>query len=521
MEIDFGQTKYASLIKQIEHVSPESFAPPTQHFLLDDSLQLLIFTQIDFSFHYSSILNWMNEDKTVIFLEKNLGKIKSFFNVPFAVNLIQSEHVFIYHYDDDAIIKKIGWEYLGSAYQVHGKKEEDIVYIKRIMEGIMLVAAEFQDFGAATFHNVFQNVLSSSSISCGKDLFGQFQDIPAIIVGAGPSLNHEINQLKAWEKHGLIFAGGSALEALSKENITIHFGSSIDPDPSRHRFLNFTQFTTPFFIQFRMSKAIYREIQGSKIWMGNSPGYPLEESLYESMQLPLIQFDGGWVVSNFLCHVAYLLGCNPIIFIGMDHCWKENEIYTKQVSVKEERKGFIVKDMHGNDVLTRADFFWANDWFSTFAKKHPEVAFINCTSSGLSMPGIEHLSLSAASMRFAKEEKQLQEMIHCQLEQASKLPLDKATVFFQQLMQSMQTCTEYCQKALLLMQQNYERGYTQFEEIEKIIPEITQELFYQKVLMLMWEIWKYPHLKLNPHPQVAKVLLFLDVLNTYLNIFIH
>src|SRR3546814_12104056 len=55
---------------------------------------------------------------------------------------------------------------------------------------------------------------------------GAFQpvhDLPAFVVGSGPSLDAALDALRAWQEHGVIFSAGSALQTLLANGIVPDF----------------------------------------------------------------------------------------------------------------------------------------------------------------------------------------------------------------------------------------------------------------------------------------------------------
>lgn len=514
------KARFPYLYSLIQDLEPLPLKIP--HFVsLGEKGQVYLFVGIDYAHFDDLILKKALAGKEIIFLEKDLQKIKGIFKLPAFCNLLTMNCIKIEYDEGIETLKKLAWNHLGEDVEIIGGDPQIKHQIEKIFQGVGMVASEFKDFGAQTFHNVFQNILQTDKIRFISDLFGKFRNIPAIICGAGPSLDQDIDELKKWNSHALIFAGGATLEALAKHQIEMHFAAVIDPNSNRSRFLQFTQFDTPFFVQFRMSKSIYRDIHGEKVWAGSSPGFFLEEALYHLLGLPKVHFDGGWVVSNFLAQMAYLLGCSPIIFVGMDHCWKTESTYEKNVSDQTQISGFKAQDMKGQEVWTKADFFWAQDWFSEFARTYTDAVWINATSEGLPMREVRHSTLATLWDEIGPSQHSLRDLVYQKIQEIPAHTMANSQQIFQVLIQSVQNCQEYCQLAIHELEILFGKSPEDLLEIEQIVPDIEKELFYQSVLVPMWEIWKYPHLKSSPYHQITKVILFLDVLDRYRQILIY
>src|SRR5579872_6464092 len=129
-----------------------------------------------------------------------------------------------------------------------------------------LLLSDASDWGCAAMKNGRAN---RRQVRAGKELQGQFKNIPAVIVGAGPSLEKNGHILASLENKALIFAGGSALNAL---DIEPHFAASIDQEAPTRQFQTHPFSNAPFFFQSRMNRDNFSLIHGEALWMpdGNS-----------------------------------------------------------------------------------------------------------------------------------------------------------------------------------------------------------------------------------------------------------
>ena len=85
-----------------------------------------------------------------------------------------------------------------------------------------------------------------------NNLKGVFGGFPAIIVGAGPSLEYCIEDLKELKNRAFIIAGGSAVSALSKWGIEPHLIVAVDPnEEGRERFKKNYFFEVPLIYSLR------------------------------------------------------------------------------------------------------------------------------------------------------------------------------------------------------------------------------------------------------------------------------
>ncbi len=205
-------------------------------------------------------------------------------------------------------------------------------------------------------------------------LKGLFQNVPAVIVGAGPSLEKNGHLLTEFEKKGLILAGGSALNAIAQEP---HFAASVDKEAPYRQFKMHPFYETPFCCQSRMSAENFSLIHGPGLLFpdGNAPWINWINRQEEG-------FETGWTVGNFLTAFAAFLGCNPIVLIGMDLCY-ENERKYARIEAQPPEGLVQAQDARGEPVWTQRDWLMAARWTEEFAERHPETGFINATEGGL------------------------------------------------------------------------------------------------------------------------------------------
>lgn len=215
--------------------------------------------------------------------------------------------------------------------------------------------SDVADFGILAMQNAIQNLQSKSKP--GLQLKDKFQQVPALIIGAGPSLEKEAHLMEKFQNKGLIFAGGSALSLLP---IAPHFAAGIDKSEfKKHPYPN-----VPFCYQNRIVPDALSFMQGELL-------------LFPESSFPMIQwlekeepFDAGWVVANFLTAIAVHMGCNPIIFLGVDLCYPEKSVPEAHL-------------VQFRDTWTQNDWIMAAQWTADFARQHEDRQFICASKTSL------------------------------------------------------------------------------------------------------------------------------------------
>jgi len=271
----------------------------------------------------------------------------------------------IYHLESplqiEPFAKKIGWSSVLKKIAVVLFEKEGGAEFQKILEQCHLAASFLLSESADWGVEVMQNGISNGApFRRGLGLKGAFKDIPALIVGAGPSLKKNGHLLKEFKNKGLIFAGGSALNAI---DIEPHFAASLDKEAPYRQFKMNPFAETPFCYQARMAPVNFSLLHGERLlfpdsfWKGINWIYGEEP------------FESGWTVGNFLTAIAIHMGCSPIVFVGMDFCYEGGQKYGG------------VDTQGGESLISVGEYLTKKDWL--LAAEWMRGKGINATEGGM------------------------------------------------------------------------------------------------------------------------------------------
>ncbi len=88
--------------------------------------------------------------------------------------------------------------------------------------------------------NIARNIGFFSSTPGVIPFYNRFKDIPAIIIGAGPSLSKDITFIKKHKEDAILIAVDTALKSLLNEGIEPHFCLAVDPQIINARYFENT-----------------------------------------------------------------------------------------------------------------------------------------------------------------------------------------------------------------------------------------------------------------------------------------
>lgn len=397
---------------------------------------------------FDALLPWLEESPGhyLVFIEDDMEVLYRLMQTEKGTAILDHKQVqlhFLSSFQEaDPMFQWIAWFFVLThpevaalrSYEKH--KEERFVELRsRLMHDSVFadsVAAEYMRYGKSFFRNFYRNMLHLDQSHHGNGLFGKFSGVPAIICGAGPSLDKNWDVLKTLENHALIFAGGSSLNALSSKGVLPHFGAGIDPNPPQYeRLISNYGYEVPFFYRNRMFYEAFQAIHGNRLYLTGAGGYDISDWFDEKLEIPGEEVDEGHNVVNFCVEIARNLGCSPIIFVGMDLSYTKLKAYAEGVVVQSEvSEGEILdapsadlaafkrNDIYGNPVYTLWKWVNESQWISEYAASHPQTRFINATEGGIGFEGVENRTLQEVKEQYLQVECDLPGWVHAEIQQA-------------------------------------------------------------------------------------------------------
>ena len=241
-----------------------------------------------------------------------------------------------------------------------------------------------------------------------------FAGVPAIIVAGGPSLNKNIHLLQKAKGRAVIIAADTVLPALLAHGVTPDFTSCIDmQDITLEKIIDVaakatetslvcSSWLTPMVAKNFPARQVYWTFMAKHMekWLNN---------LLEGKVLTT----GAGTVAQMNFIAAYLLGCSPIVFVGQDLAFSEQESHALHTSLTGrdelkaiEARGEIlwVDGYGGGKVATYRAYLGFKHHFEQAMAAAKDRQFINATEGGVRLEGAEELSLREVIARHCQQE---------------------------------------------------------------------------------------------------------------------
>lgn len=442
-----------------------------------DQVKVLYVYGVGLGYPYRAAQKWLkgSADRAIVFLEDDLGVIKSLLETENGSQILTDPQAHLYYFQDlqrsKDVFEKLYWNFIMTPisvtaldYYAKTKGEMFIQLHHKIFYDAAIKNAlldEYLQYGVAFFRNFYPNMLAMEGSYLGNNLFGKFKNIPAIICGAGPSLNKQLSLLHTLADKAIIFAGGSALNALNAVDFQPHFGGGIDPNsPQEERLRNNQAFEVPFFYRNRMFFGAFKLIHGPRLYIPGSGGYDIAAWFEENLGMHVPHIEEGHNVVNFHLEIAHAMGCNPIIFVGMDLAFTGMKSYAKGVidetSVNKNEilnpenfddTALIKPDVYGNPIYTLWKWVAESDWIGEYAKTFPELTIVNGTEGGLGFPDVPNIPFKEAVHQYLHRSYDLKSRIHGEIV-SSPLPevrKDKVVQLMEELKASLKRSIDHLQ----------------------------------------------------------------------------
>ncbi len=261
-------------------------------------------------------------------------------------------------------------------------------------------------------------------------LAGQYQGVPAFIVGAGPSLGKNGRLLADAAKKGIVFALNSSARALDSYGVEPQVLACMESIDVSHLFQGVSYID-------RVTRAISMTAHPQNLRTGGGPLLPVFEGI-QQQDLPLTALLGfpGLAVSGSVSTLAFSLalrlGCSPIVFVGQDLAYTDGKAYAAGTAYEDSRVRLsadgqslehdwceTLKATHNqganklNDrepmlevvawggagkAISTIAFAGVRSWLEAasivLAKSNPETRLVNATEGGARIAGFEECPLS-------------------------------------------------------------------------------------------------------------------------------
>ncbi|MBQ4283556.1 MAG: motility associated factor glycosyltransferase family protein [Lachnospira sp.] len=266
------------------------------------------------------------------------------------------------------------------------------------------------DYGDEMAENAISNqwmIAKSSTINQLKAYLEEQKvdrdNIPVIIVSAGPSLEKNIEDLKLAKGKALIIAVDSAIRKMLTHDIIPDMVMTVDSHKPMVLFADERAKLVPMIFCGQSRKDIVSEHHGKTFSFASET---FSYTVFNSAGKPMDTLFAGGSVANEVFSLAEYLGFKKIILVGQDLAFTDNRKHAQgtydesKVGEDDEEKYTYVEDIYGNQVLTFENFRIYKEWFEGRIADNKELTVIDATEGGAKIQGAAVMTLKEAVKKY-------------------------------------------------------------------------------------------------------------------------
>ncbi len=318
-------------------------------------------------------------------------------------------------------------------------------YVKNYLSNLQINKNTFAKFGKIWFRNLvssFRNITKARGV---KELFGKFRDLTFAVVGAGPSLDRDIDIIKLHRNKMVIVSSDTAFPVLVKHDIIPDIVITVDSQWKNFIYIiegiqnsmfrltknitdqtyevslktitqnlkKFSPSETLFVSDVSYSSIIYEFIDLKNIFLFDAP-FPMWEFMKKKVGEKGEVLVGGSVVCSAI-DLSFKLGASEVLLFGNDLSYTDGKIYCKHNYFEKEFKTrdnflerydptvvisqypvFLKPSKSNNLVLTDLRMMTFKKWIEDYFHKNNSKIY-DCTYRGVKLDLMRDFDFSKLS----------------------------------------------------------------------------------------------------------------------------
>lgn len=292
--------------------------------------------------------------------------------------------------------------------------QEMLDVYKSVVELIIFTRNTMILRGVEIQHNAYglaRDMVESNSIIQLVDIMRtkEMEDIPAILVAAGPSLDKNVEDLKKARGKAFLMVVDTALNTVLEHGIIPDLTMSIDSRKPLNLFKNAQFENIPIALSMNSNKEVVKKNHARHFYEIDEQSYL--KRIIEKLGKDTIQLPSGGSVANNALSLLYEMGFRTIILVGQDLAYPGGVEHAEAAygkgndKVDTNKKKYIeVEDNFGNMVMTEANMNIYRKWIENYITAYDDLKVINATEGGAKIAGTEFITLSEAIGQYCKKD---------------------------------------------------------------------------------------------------------------------
>ncbi len=282
--------------------------------------------------------------------------------------------------------------------------------LKRVREFAGANQIVYEQFGGDFTRNIFNNLdLLGESKDIQKLAERMPEDIPAIVVAAGPSLDRNIRQIAKAKGKCLIISTDTALKPLSLAGIVPDIAAIMDGKKDERYLSQEDSRRVPLVCTPKCGNEFLHLHTGMKFFTDDFCAHL--NTFMEANGCAMIKLPTGGSVANACFALARLLKCRRIILVGQDLAYTGDKTHSavtvrgeKKTEVDELQNVVMDVDINGDPIRSSSEFKLYKEWFEQQISADPELDVVDATEGGIRIAGTKLMTLKDAIEEYCTTE---------------------------------------------------------------------------------------------------------------------
>lgn len=299
-----------------------SVNPEREARLLADSLKMTddyIVFGMELGYHVLELLN-RHQSASVCVFESNIYMLHMAFTYIDWTTYIANDRIrVVYNDDPKQLVSELSRQFAemkNAELLVHYpaiKMIED-AQTRQLLEDFFVTTSSMREQGSLLDSNF--EVISKLNLPECDELKDIFKDKAVVIVGAGPSVDSQLDRLRKYRDKITVFATGHIIRRLVNEGIIPDAVIITDPQPLMYKQIDGVNLKgIPMILLSTASSSVIDYYNGS-IYVAYQSGYELAE--IKAKEIGATLFETGGSVTTTALDIALRFGAGKIIFVGVD-----------------------------------------------------------------------------------------------------------------------------------------------------------------------------------------------------------
>ncbi len=218
-------------------------------------------------------------------------------------------------------------------------------------------------------------------------------NVPVIIVGAGPSLKKNVDELRRVGNNACIICMDTALTTLQNAGVKPHILATVDVEKKIEVFGDIDKIDVPIAVTANSRADVINQVGGIRIWCKEP--HVFSHAIRKSIESEEPRFPLMDAVSGLVMSIALELGTKRIIFVGQDLAFSPEGKSHSDVRVLDYVKddAYRMEGYYGGVVYSKEDWSIMKRQIEDSISGESNRTYINATEGGVRIRGTKQMPL--------------------------------------------------------------------------------------------------------------------------------